>query len=128
MPSDFQTLNPNYQPRASAHPAMTATLPPPAHHDAGRPMSTTLPRRQATGGIDRGPILLTAQLEHGHAVAVKVHGDLRHYRLAVPITVDGRNPLLVLIRIDRSKPHEAEVHRMGIDQHSWLGTARRHWD
>lgn len=82
--------------------------------------STTLPRHAATAGIDRGPILVTTHLESGHTVTAMGWT----YVLAKPAAPDPTHPL-VLVRIDRANPREAEVFRLGIASHTYLGTARR---
>lgn len=85
---------------------------------------TTTPKGKANAGIERGPVLQTAKLSGGQDVVVVYGGQSTRYRLAMPVftTPDGA---LVLVRINRANPTEAEVYRMDITNHAYLGTARR---
>ena len=87
-------------------------------------VTTTLPSRPATAGIDRGPILITTHLQFNEQVTVSVGGSPRCYRLAKPVSGDAYTPSLALVRIDRTNMAEAEVYHLGIDHHTYLGTAR----
>lgn len=89
-----------------------------------RNQTTALPSGRANAGLERGPVLCTTHLEFGDLVSVHAMGGTRHYTLAKKVPCDETHPPLVLVRIDRAKPGEAEIYRMGIDGHTYLGTAR----
>ena len=89
-----------------------------------------IPRRARSSGLKpelqpaspslRGPVILVEHMDGGDTVRAMVQGALRRYVLAKALP---NPPDLVCIRVDRAAPDLAEVYRLGITEHLYLGTA-----